>query len=194
MALVRVADDDLLLGAGTHGGAVTDFASHVAVVGAVLLDQQSAGGEARALALTSDRRVQIARNAASMRWAGPRATHEGELRAFGIDCAVLEDGRRVLSRRGVGRALGSKHGGYQFRGGGEMPFFLSASYLKPFISEELATVVSKPVLYRSKSGGPLVHGIDARAFPPLMPPSLPRATAAWFCNQLGHLVRVARHA
>jgi hypothetical protein len=32
-----------------------------------------------------------------------------------IDCAVLDDGRRVLSQRSVNRALGRTHGGADFQ-------------------------------------------------------------------------------
>jgi len=74
------------------------------------------GGLARAQKLSPEQRRQIAQLAAAVRWAGHegppiQATHVGTL-VIGeaeLDCAVLEDGRRVLSQRGVNRALGRKH-------------------------------------------------------------------------------------
>ena len=96
----------------------------------------------------------------------PKAVYEGKLKIadFEIDCAVLEDGTRVLSQRGVGRALGRRHGGGDYRrGGGELPIYLGASNLKPFIDEELASVVSKPLVYRTAAY--TAHGLPAEQLP-----------------------------
>jgi hypothetical protein len=96
----------------------------------------------------------------------PKAAYEGKLAIadIEIDCAVLDDGTRVLSQRGVGRALGRKHGGGDFRrGGGELPIYLGASNLKPFISSELEAVVSKPIVYRGAAY--VAHGIPASSLP-----------------------------
>lgn len=102
-----------------------------------------------------------------------QATHVGQL-TIGeavIDCAVLEDGRRVLSQRGVGRALGRRHGGKDFRsdgeedGGGKLPPFLGASNLNPFIPDDLVAVVTKPILYLHPQGGGVAYGLEANALP-----------------------------
>lgn len=99
----------------------------------------------------------------------PKAEHEGVLKIgeLEIPCAVLDDGRRVLSQRGVNRALGRKHGGEDFRRrsapGGELPVFLGPANLKTFIPEDLEAVVSKPILYRH--GGTVAHGVDASILP-----------------------------
>ncbi|MGH7073269.1 MAG: P63C domain-containing protein [Stellaceae bacterium] len=130
------------------------------------------GGIARAKALSPTERSQIAQQAAAARWHKdlPFATHSGTLKIadLEIECAVLNDGRRVLSQRGVNRALGRKHGGNEFRvrkeGGGELPIFLTPKVLKPFISNELRAVVSNPILYRATDGAALANGIDASAF------------------------------
>lgn len=131
------------------------------------------GGFARAAALSGDERKGIAQRAAAARWNKdmPHATHTGTLKImdFEIDCANLNDGRRVLSQRSVNRALGRTHGGAEFKkrseGGGELPVFLVGKALQPFISEELRAVVSKPVLYDVQGGPalPLAHGIEASA-------------------------------
>src|SRR5690242_19447710 len=77
------------------------------------------GGLARAQALSPAERKEIARRAAEARWGSEilTATHAGEVRLgdVSLDCAVLGDGRRVLSTRGVDRALGRKAGGYDYR-------------------------------------------------------------------------------
>lgn len=129
------------------------------------------GGIARAEALTAAQRKEIAQQAAAARWYKDAlfATHTGilEIGDFAIECAVLNDGRRVLSQRGVNRALGRKHGGAEFKarqeGGGELPIFLTPKALKPFISKELLAVVSKPILYRAARGASMAHGLDAAA-------------------------------
>jgi hypothetical protein len=129
--------------------------------------KRAAGGKARARALSSKRRKEIARAAASARWAAsglPRATHEGKLSIANIPCAVLEDGRRVLSQRGVGRALGRNRSGQLAQsgteeGGDQIPFFMAGETLKPFISEELRVVITNPVLYVGSGG--ITHGVDA---------------------------------
>src|SRR5882757_7533872 len=72
------------------------------------------GGLARAQKLTPEQRTAIARGAVQARWekAGkqpvPRATHTGELKIgdISIPCAVLEDGRRMLTQWGFYRAIG----------------------------------------------------------------------------------------
>jgi hypothetical protein len=81
-----------------------------------------------------------------------------------IPCAVLEDGTRVLSERGVTKALGGKRGGSHWRrlkeGGAKLPVYLSADNFKPFISNSLEVALSNPILYKSKSGG-LAFGLPA---------------------------------
>ena len=68
------------------------------------------GGRARAEALSPDQRVQIARLAAAARWDDitPRATHYGDLKIgdITIPSAVLQDGTRVITQRGMFVALG----------------------------------------------------------------------------------------
>lgn len=69
----------------------------------------------------------------------PRATHAGELKLgdIVIPCAVLEDGRRVLTQQGflqaIGRARSAKGG--QGASVDMMPAFMAAGNLKPFISQ-----------------------------------------------------------
>lgn len=81
---------------------------------------QSQGGRARANKLSSDERRAIALRAAEARWAKiqdpqelPAATHQGLLKIGDIDVEVyrLKDGRRMISKAAMARALGLKSAG-----------------------------------------------------------------------------------
>ncbi len=128
------------------------------------------GGKARAEKLTKEERSAIARKAASARWI-PKATHDGDLTLIegaSIPCAVLEDGTRVLSERGVTKALGGKRGGSHWRrlkeGGAELPVYISAPNFKPFISKELESALTTRIDYKTKMGA-VAHGIPATLLP-----------------------------
>jgi len=134
----------------------------------------SRGGKARAAKLTSEERRSIARLAAEKRWGisshqGPRETHGGVLRIGDreIPCANLSNGDRVLSTRGVNRAMGTKTTGTP-RGGKEgarhLPYFLASKGLKPFISDELRMRVMNPIRYKQLQGG-MAYGQDAKVIP-----------------------------
>jgi len=74
-----------------------------------------------------------------------------------IPCAVIEGGIRVLSERGVTKALGGKRGGSHWlrirESGANLPVYLSAENFKPYISTSLEAALSAPILYKAKSGG-----------------------------------------
>lgn len=131
------------------------------------------GGIARAGKLSAERKTEIARKAAHSRWNTPlpKADYLGKLPIgeMEVDCAVLPDGTRVLSQRGVGRALGRIQGGQsgnaQLDGGEILPFYLNVPALKPFISNELMVVLQGPVLYRHGKGGGVARGLPATALP-----------------------------
>src|SRR5437879_4065564 len=107
---------------------------------------QALGGKARAKNLSPDERRAIAQAAAEARWdkvaeqAGdvrlPRATHSGELKigSMAIPCAVLENGTRVITQRGMFVALGMNKNPSKGQTAIEnRPGFLSANNLTPFI-------------------------------------------------------------
>jgi len=118
-------------------------------------DMQSKGGKARAKKLSKGDRSQIAKTAAQARWTKegklrpiPKATHEGTL-VIGeteIPCAVLEDGRRLITQSGMmvalGRARQAKGRDY-YDGDVNLPAFLTAKNLKPFIPEDLQVTSSQ---------------------------------------------------
>lgn len=130
---------------------------------------RAAGGVARARSMSPEKRREIAKKAAEARWAPPKAEHTGQLHLGDvvIDCAVLPDGTRVLSERGVGRALRRRGGLYQrssdSEGGAKLPFYISSKALIPFISNELKVALENQIVYR-QSGG-VAHGIEATALP-----------------------------
>ena len=92
-------------------------------------------------------------------------THEGALK-FGtteIPAFVLEDKTRVLSTRGVMQSLGRKWRGRKYPGT-ELPVFLEAKNLTPFISNELRTVLST-VKFRVPKGSAIAEGFRAETLP-----------------------------
>jgi hypothetical protein len=101
----------------------------------------------------------------------PLATHRGNLRIgqMEIPCAVLQDGRRVLSENGIANALGGRSGAAKRlkteteKAGAHMPVFLASQSLKPFISHDLWDGPLKPILY--KSGDTVIEGYPAEALP-----------------------------
>ena len=140
----------------------------------------SKGGIARANSLTPERRREIAQNAIEARWkkAGKppsvhRATHVGILKLGDIEiaCAVLEDGTRLISERGLLGGLGIKYGGALSRaregesGAGRLPLFVGYKNLRPFVDNELAALLQSPIEYRAIQGGNPAHGLRAELIP-----------------------------
>ena len=138
--------------------------------------RHSKGGVARAAALSPEERSDIARAGARSRWEQeradgptPKATHRGtvEIGAASIPCAVLEDGRRILSEFGITQALGSRSGASkrikkrQSETGAVTPVFLAPRNLHAFISDEMLNGPLKPIIY--KDGRRSLIGYEATA-------------------------------
>ncbi len=134
------------------------------------------GGFARAQSLTPEQRSAISRKAANTRWSRmvksyelPQVVHEGTLHIGGkeIYCAVLPNGKRVLSQAqflmAIGRAKTAKSGTGVFSDGDGLPAFLSAERLKPFISDELRAATT-PLFFLTADGRRAV-GYDAEILP-----------------------------
>lgn len=113
-------------------------------------EAKALGGYARAQALAPEERQEIARKAALARWEVPQATHSGTLKIGEIPCYVLENGERILSTRGVMKSLKRTWRGRKYAGT-ELPVFLEAKNLTPFISSDLGPVL-KPVEFRTDKG------------------------------------------
>lgn len=131
------------------------------------------GGLARAAKLTPERRKEIAKKGATARWSYVNEDDnlmEGKLlRAITdtaelkigdllLHCAVLEDETRVLSERSVIKGLGGKRAGSHWKrmkenpDGAYLPIYASAKNLKPFINNDLALALSKPLIYLPRTG------------------------------------------
>ncbi len=87
-----------------------------------------------------------------------KALFDGELK-FGdisISCAVLEDGQRVLVQRSTANALGARGSGAYWKEKrkkvAQLPEYLSARQLQPFINEEMYAKLSNTVTYINKRG------------------------------------------
>jgi hypothetical protein len=147
------------------------FASMKKTYKEVFMDKQSIqsmGGAARAKALTEEERKEIASNAAASRWNIPKATHEGviEIGKARIPCAVLENGTRVLTQGGFLRALGrarTAKGRAYYDSDVNMPVFLTAKNLKPFITNELQ-VASSQMIFKPLKGA-RAFGFPAELLP-----------------------------
>lgn len=102
-----------------------------------------------------------------------KATHDGKLSIgdFVINCSVLEGERRVVSEGSLSKAFGIKGGGAHWRRkklagdtSAVLPGYLSAGYLKPFITKELQNKLSSAVDYETSKGAKAT-GVDATVLP-----------------------------
>jgi hypothetical protein len=133
---------------------------------------QSQGGIARAKKLSPEQRADIARAAAEARWMAdgvPRASHDGNLDLAGriIKAAVLPNGKRLLTQgtflMAIGRSRTPKAGTGGYATVDDLPFFLQAEQLRPFVTDELR-VSTTPIFFRLKDGQKAV-GYDAKLLP-----------------------------
>lgn len=117
---------------------------------------QSKGGLVRAESLSPEQRSDIARKAALSRWSVniPRAITRTSPLKIGdvqIACAVLENETRILTQNAFLQAIGRVPNPSQ-KSIAEIPVFLQAQNLKPFISEDLLRSL-KPIFFRPLRGG-----------------------------------------
>ncbi len=127
-----------------------------------------------------------------------KGTKLGKLRIGGLEleCAVLENGTRVLSQRTFTKALGAPSGGAAFKrrsaeGVADLPIFLAYERLKPFIDAELSASLSSPIEYIPKHGGRSALGIDAELVPDVCDVSVKARDAEVLTE---HQERIADHA
>lgn len=90
-----------------------------------------------------------------------------------IDCAVLADETRLISDRGVSRAMGTKRGGSHWKrmkedGALALPPYLSAKNLQAFIPNDLIYILTHPIRYRATKSGAIGNGLLATAFPKVL--------------------------
>jgi hypothetical protein len=177
---------------------VNEHAHELAKVGA------SRGGHARAGALTPEERKEIAREAALTRWGRadaellPTATHMGTIKIGEneISCAVLENGKRLLTQEtflvAVGRARKARGGTGSVRlveGRQEgLPPFLSPNLLPYMDGEELASAV--PIVFRTPRGAK-AYGYEAGLLPKVCEVYLRARDANGLLPSQRHLAKAA---
>lgn len=136
----------------------------------------SLGGQARAAALSPEKRSEIAAKASHTYWDKkngiPRAEYSGELKlgSILIPCHVLSDGTRVVTETGFRMALGlyspSKvHGKTEDNNvHAKYPTILGHLSIKPFIYKYLPSTLPDPIKFRTKEGV-LARGVRAEIIP-----------------------------
>lgn len=77
-----------------------------------------------------------------------------------IDCFVLDDTRRVLSGRGIARAMKRKGGG-----GSAMKRLIESKWLKPHMSADLNSTLDTPIMFTISEGVQPAFGYDALILP-----------------------------
>ena len=97
----------------------------------------------------------------------PQATHEGVIvlaeGRINIQCAVLEDGRRLITQSGFMKALGRARqakGRKYYDADVNMPAFLTAKNIKPFIPNKLGVTSSQIKFKRVKGGAAYGYADD----------------------------------
>lgn len=139
---------------------------------------QRKGGTARALALTPERRKEIARQGGLARSASgsaiPRVEFGSTNRPLTIgdielDCFVLNNSQRVISQRGMFRGLAVTRGGPRDdmrpdEDGAELPRFATQKWLSPYLSNDLQMALRNPILF-SAPGFHRVLGYPATILP-----------------------------
>jgi hypothetical protein len=138
-------------------------------------------GEARMAKLTTAQRQKLGKSGAEARWAAIRGKNIHEPEAVGdlpiagqtIPCAVIVvEGEviRLVSERELVKSLGGKRGGShwlrakQDESAANLPPILSASNLRPFISDELWEGLNTRFYYKVSSGA-IAYGLRGELYP-----------------------------
>lgn len=166
---------------------------------------QSKGGRARARNLSDERKSEIAKKAAEARWLRqsaeidldnvPRAICGGPDRPLrigdlAIPCYVLENGKRIIHQRGMVSALGMSRGGSSRGGGDRLAHFVAQKSLSPFVSNDLLSVTSEPMVFRTPSGS-LAYGYDASVLADIAEAILEARNAGTISKQQEHIAEKA---
>lgn len=159
---------------------------------------KAAGGKARALSLSPERRKQIAEKAAKSRWSSPvmKATHGSadhplKIADLEIPCYVLEDGRRVLSLGGMIKSLGMSGGGAGRGEGDRLANFATGKAITPFISNDLLSRIKSPIRFQAPTGGSTASGYEATILPDICDAVLSARKAGVLMKQQEHIAHQA---
>lgn len=110
-----------------------------------------------------------------------------------IPCYVLDDETRVLSQQGFLRAIGrarKARAGQGAQGVDNLPTFLSAHNLKPFISNALRGSTS-PILFQVSGGKTIAYGYKAELLPEVCEVYLKARDAGMLAGNQLHIARQA---
>ncbi|HFC8542688.1 TPA: P63C domain-containing protein [Neisseria weaveri] len=133
------------------------------------------GGKARAANMTAEERKAAAMKMVEARKAKaalPKAAYKGTvyIGEIEIPCAVLEDGRRIISESGIHNNLGTTGGKVrkirsemEKESGAPIPLFLASKTLEPFICKVFDDGHLSPIEYLN--GGKANTGYDASILP-----------------------------
>jgi hypothetical protein len=138
-------------------------------------DYASQGGKARANALTREERQQIARTAASARWAKfgksplPVATHGSPdkpliIGSIALSAYVLGDGTRLLAQRGLQSGIGLSEGGGK-SGERKIAALMRKLADKGIDVRGLVARANSPIRFIPPHGGNPADGYDALILP-----------------------------
>lgn len=128
-----------------------------------IIDAKARGGVARAESLSPEQRKEIAQKAAQARWRVkndpegiPKAKREGVLTIGEVDleCYVLEDGRRLIHKRGMARALGLKSAG-----GNAFMKLMGRKGIGSVMTDEMREKLGNPCVFKPKGRDP-GHGYE----------------------------------
>lgn len=136
-------------------------------------------GQARAASMTVKERKALATRAAHARWkrdpdGSAVATHEGEVKlgSVTLPCAVLKDGRRIFSERGLSEAFTHVRSGNEFKKRAaqpeeeRLPVFLNTT-VGAFLSPAARVRLASPIRYRQHDGSGSIPawGVEAELLP-----------------------------
>ncbi|MCX6856663.1 MAG: P63C domain-containing protein [Verrucomicrobia bacterium] len=156
-----------------------------------------AGGDARARKLTADERKAIAMRGSQARWTKdlPKAICGSMEQPLiignaSIPCYVLEDETRVLVQTAMIESLGMARGTAGGKGGDRLASFVSQDRLKPFINNELKSVIENPIKFVVK--GAVAYGYSAETLADICFAVDEAARAGVLQKQQAHIALEAR--
>lgn len=133
------------------------------------LEECSRGGKSRAAKLSPERRKEIAVKASHSRkcvktLSLPKATHQGKLIIgdLEIDCAVLDNGKRVITESSAFKIIGRQRKGRK-KDRDQLPSFINAKNLVEYVPEAFFTGTFL-IEYYSQRGGKF-KGVEASFIP-----------------------------
>lgn len=107
-----------------------------------------------------------------------------------IPCYVLDDGRRVLVRIGMIKALGMSEGtgSRSLATGDRLVKFISGDRIKPYMSAELSEMITNPLQFKLPGGG-VAYGYEATILPEICDSVLTAREKGVLQKQQSHIAK-----